>query len=124
MLALVKPGTIPDMTVHGSVLSHVSSRQSPLMIDGNSVTKALTIVSDATERRQAVKQETPCFRHTSFSFPLTKSSKRRSEPAQLRRARGVPAITLSSSIDGRRLGRRDVAEVAIEGRQNGVTSRQ
>jgi hypothetical protein len=77
-----------------------------------------------TERCQAEKQGMPCFRHTSFSFPLTKSPKRRSEPAQLKRARRVPAITLSSSIDGRRLGRRDGAKVAIGWRQNGVTSCQ
>jgi hypothetical protein len=52
------------------------------------------------------------------------SPKRRSEPAQLKRARRVPAITLNNGVDGRRLGWRDGAEVAIGGRQNGVISRQ
>lgn len=43
------------------------------------------------------------------------SPKRRPEPAQVKRARRVPAITLSNSIDGRRLGRRDVAKVTMGG---------
>lgn len=124
-----------------------------MMFDENGVTKTLTIVSDAAERRQAEKLDRfaiactetvarvvyPRF-FSDWKKPLTgrlnkspgaahaianrhESPKSRSEPAQLKRARRVPVITLSSNVDGRRLGRRDGAEVAIGGRPNGVISR-